>query len=112
MKIGQKFFGKNENLDYKIFENEYYEALPSMLKEGYRPITTKEIMQYRLKAAKGKDKKEKDFWFKNWFRTCDAFAQYGSKLVVMPKSELLLNMAQSGQVAPSCRAFRLSEGQF
>ena len=42
--------------DYKVFEGTYNEQMPRLVKGGYKPLTSKDVMEYRVKALKIKIK--------------------------------------------------------
>ena len=78
--------------EYKIFGDTYYEQMPSIIQEGFRPFNSKDIMEYRIKAAKSK-MYERTFWLRDYWDTVDGLAYTNYKegtLIVIPNSEELL----------------------
>ncbi len=84
--------------NYKVFEGGYNTQMPLLVKEGLQPLTSKDIMQYRLQAIQGKDKDEINFWLKKYFDTADGLAYHGNKLIVVPNSQELLNIDQDSKL--------------
>ncbi len=84
--------------EYKIFEGKYNIQMPNLVQEGLQPLTSKDIMQYRIKAIQSNDENEMNFWLNQYFDTVDGLAYYKGlayhkgKLIVVPKSDLLFNI--------------------
>ena len=95
--------------DYKIFEGSYNSRMPLLVQEGLQPLTTKDLMQYRLQAIQSKDKDEIDFWLCRYFDTVTGLCYHEGKLVVVPSSDLLLNIKPESKLDNGCLILSLEQ---
>jgi len=83
--------------DYKVFEGGYNSQMPLLVQEGLTPLTSKDVMRYRLQAIQSKDKDEIDFWL-NYWGTVTGLAYYKGELIVIPNSQELLNINKNSKL--------------
>ena len=81
--------------DYTLFKGSYNTQMPLLVSQGFRPLTTRDIMQYRLQALQSKDKYEIDFWLNDYWDSVTGLACYNGNLIVDPNSQELLNVNQN-----------------
>ena len=84
--------------NYQVFEGRYNEQMPLLVQEGLTPLTTKDVMQYRLQAIQSKDKDEMNFWLNQYFDTVDGLAYHKGQLIVVPNSQELLNINEDSKL--------------
>jgi len=96
--------------DYKIFEGRYHKQMPLLIQEGFQPLTSKDVMEYRIKAIQSKNKNEIDFWLNRYFDTADGLAYYDDSLIVVPNLQELLNINQDSKLRN--RSLALSPEQY
>jgi catalase len=70
--------------DYWKLSNTYTNLMPFLISEGLTPLTSKEIMEYRIKAYEDKEESEIDFWLKQGWDTTDGIALRHNEL--LPKN--------------------------
>jgi hypothetical protein len=84
--------------DYKIFEGRYNEQMPLLVNGGLQPLTSKDVMGYRIKAIQSNDKDEIDFWLNHYWDTVTGLAYYKGNLIVAPNSQELLNITPESKL--------------
>ena len=62
--------------NYKEFYGRYKAEVPRLIREGYTPLNSRDIMYYRIKAFESGDINEKKYWFDNVFSTSDGLINY------------------------------------
>ncbi|TKJ16907.1 hypothetical protein CEE44_00015 [Candidatus Woesearchaeota archaeon B3_Woes] len=109
-----------QDKEYELFHGAYCNMMPLLRQEGFRPLTSKEIMSYRVKALQSQDKNEREFWLEKVdapyehrsdtesnFNTSDGLVSYGEHLMVVPNAEILLNIHETGSCG--CRFVTFSK---
>ena len=82
--------------NYKVFKGRYRDQMPLLVKEGLQPLTTKDLMQYRLQAIKDKD--EIEFWLSRYFDTSTGLAYHNGNLIVVPNSQDLIGITPKSRL--------------
>ncbi len=85
--------------DYKVFAETYDTQMPLLIKEGLQPLTTKDLLEYRIKAIQSKDENEIDFWLNCFFNTITGLAYHDGKLIIKSKSDLLLGINANSKLS-------------
>lgn len=98
-----------QDKDYKVFVGGYTTQMPLLVKQGFTPLTAKDVMEYQIKAIQSKDKQvcEYAFWLTHGWNTVDGLAYFKDNLIVVPNSQELLNINLNSKL--SHRDYKTSE---